>query len=170
MKLVVLKDGQTTDGTGARPRRRRSFLNQAVTSLKCICGGGLVAACGAEPGSDGSPDGMVRLPPITEGNLELKVDEYPELQKVGGSIKGMAEGVGPLLIVREEEGKVAAASAMCTHMACPLRYNSLNLTYDCLCHGSTFELDGQVINGPATEPVPTYAVEFDGKVARLKMR
>lgn len=37
----------------------------------------------------------------------------------------------------------------CTHLGCKLTYNEHEGTYDCPCHGSRFDKEGRVINGPA---------------------
>ena len=37
----------------------------------------------------------------------------------------------------------------CPHMKCGLVFNSLEKTWDCLCHGSRFSLDGKCIEGPS---------------------
>ena len=36
-------------------------------------------------------------------------------------------------------------------MKCPLVFNQKCLTWDCPCHGSRFDLDGNIINTPATK-------------------
>ncbi|MFL6856338.1 MAG: FAD-dependent oxidoreductase [Allosphingosinicella sp.] len=54
---------------------------------------------------------------------------------------------------RDEEGRVHAVSAVCTHMGCILGWNATDRTWDCPCHGSRFELSGEVIHGPATRPL-----------------
>ena len=38
----------------------------------------------------------------------------------------------------------------CPHMGCALKYNSREHSWDCPCHGSRFETDGRLIEGPAT--------------------
>ena len=37
----------------------------------------------------------------------------------------------------------------CSHMGCSLHYNHVENTYDCPCHGSRFETDGTLLDGPA---------------------
>jgi glycine/D-amino acid oxidase-like deaminating enzyme/nitrite reductase/ring-hydroxylating ferredoxin subunit len=54
---------------------------------------------------------------------------------------------------RDERGQPHAVSAKCSHMGCLVGWNENDHTWDCACHGSRFELDGQVLHGPATQPL-----------------
>lgn len=50
---------------------------------------------------------------------------------------------------KEDDGKVRSVSAVCTHMGCLVGWNPTDRTWDCPCHGSRFNLDGEVLHGPA---------------------
>ena len=39
----------------------------------------------------------------------------------------------------------------CPHLGCALKYNRVEHSWDCPCHGSRFTHDGQLINNPATD-------------------
>jgi len=54
-----------------------------------------------------------------------------------------------LAVYRDEQGQLHKRSAVCTHLGCNVRFNSAEKSWDCPCHGSRFDVDGQVINGPA---------------------
>jgi glycine/D-amino acid oxidase-like deaminating enzyme/nitrite reductase/ring-hydroxylating ferredoxin subunit len=54
---------------------------------------------------------------------------------------------------RDDEGRLHAISAVCTHMKCMVGWNPVERSWDCACHGSRFDVDGQVIHGPAVSPL-----------------
>ncbi|MCI5745101.1 MAG: FAD-dependent oxidoreductase [Erysipelotrichaceae bacterium] len=37
----------------------------------------------------------------------------------------------------------------CTHMGCALKYNEIDDTFECPCHGSRYDKNGKLLNGPA---------------------
>jgi glycine/D-amino acid oxidase-like deaminating enzyme/nitrite reductase/ring-hydroxylating ferredoxin subunit len=56
---------------------------------------------------------------------------------------------------RDEEGVLHERSAACTHLKCIVAWNALENSWDCPCHGSRFDVDGNVLNGPAPTPLPS---------------
>lgn len=54
---------------------------------------------------------------------------------------------------RDSRGRVHIVSATCTHMGCTIAWNNVEKTWDCPCHGSRFSIRGEVLNGPANEPL-----------------
>jgi Rieske Fe-S protein len=52
---------------------------------------------------------------------------------------------------RHEDGTLSAVSPRCTHLSCIVHFNDAERTWDCPCHGSRFDLDGHVIDGPASD-------------------
>jgi glycine/D-amino acid oxidase-like deaminating enzyme/nitrite reductase/ring-hydroxylating ferredoxin subunit len=62
-------------------------------------------------------------------------------------------GRSRVAVSKDEQGRVHAVSATCTHMYCEVGWNSADSTWDCPCHGSRFGPDGAVLHGPATKPL-----------------
>jgi len=57
-------------------------------------------------------------------------------------------------VYRDDTGDLHAVDAVCPHLGCLVQWNDGERTWDCPCHGSRFEFDGRVINGPANENLP----------------
>ena len=70
-----------------------------------------------------------------------------------GDGRVVSEGLRQVAVSRDEGGDLHAVSARCTHMGCILNWNAAERTWDCPCHGSRFAGDGQVVQGPATQPL-----------------
>jgi cytochrome b6-f complex iron-sulfur subunit len=58
-------------------------------------------------------------------------------------------------------GGVFALSAVCTHLGCITRFLSDQNIIACPCHGSRFDLEGNVVEGPAPRPLPWLQVATD---------
>jgi nitrite reductase/ring-hydroxylating ferredoxin subunit len=71
---------------------------------------------------------------------------------------------GEDVAVANVEGELHAFSDVCTHMQCSLSQGDLEgNTVTCACHGSEFDVtNGEVLGGPATEPVASYEVSVEG--------
>ena len=76
-----------------------------------------------------------------------EVDSADEIEIGNGAI--IREGLKKIAAYRDDDGKLHKRSAVCTHMGCIVRFNQVEKTWDCPCHGSRFGTDGHVINAPA---------------------
>lgn len=54
-----------------------------------------------------------------------------------------------LAAYRDPSGALHAVSSVCTHLGCLVKFNPAATSWDCPCHGSRFDVDGQVLDGPA---------------------
>jgi glycine/D-amino acid oxidase-like deaminating enzyme/nitrite reductase/ring-hydroxylating ferredoxin subunit len=57
---------------------------------------------------------------------------------------------------RDEQGRLHAVAASCSHMGCSLRWNDSERSWDCPCHGSRFDHQGKVLHGPAVRDLQRY--------------
>ena len=55
-----------------------------------------------------------------------------------------------LAVYRDPRGTFHVRSAVCPHLGCHVRWNKAERSWDCPCHGSRFDIEGAVLNGPAT--------------------
>ena len=75
-------------------------------------------------------------------------DEVP-----AGQARVVRDGAGKTGVYRDEAGSLHAVSLRCTHLGCLLRFNGAERSWDCPCHGSRFDVDGAVLEGPAVHPL-----------------
>jgi glycine/D-amino acid oxidase-like deaminating enzyme/nitrite reductase/ring-hydroxylating ferredoxin subunit len=68
-----------------------------------------------------------------------------------GVVRSGAERTG---VYRDHDGGLHAVSMRCTHLGCLVRFNGAETSWDCPCHGSRFDVDGNVLEGPAVKPLP----------------
>ncbi|HWH15034.1 MAG TPA: FAD-dependent oxidoreductase [Miltoncostaeaceae bacterium] len=60
---------------------------------------------------------------------------------------------GQVAAYRDPDGALHVVSATCTHLGCTVHWNPAETSWDCPCHGSRFDPDGNVLNAPATSPL-----------------
>lgn len=85
------------------------------------------------------------------------VSSVDEIKPGAGAI--VRQGATKIAAYRDENGKLYQRSAVCTHLGCIVRFNSLEKTWDCPCHGSRFSTDGHPINTPAILPLEEIKAE-----------
>ena len=71
----------------------------------------------------------------------------------------LRRGVHLVAAYRDHSGELHEHSAVCSHLGCIVHFNSTEVTWDCPCHGSRFDMEGRVVNGPASRPLAE--IEYD---------
>jgi len=91
----------------------------------------------------------------TSGNVfTLLFSKYPQLQS-GGSVAVQAPGysdpncgASDIIVFKNSSGQYVALSAGCNHQCCPAGKSGSEIR--CPCHGATWDLTGQLTQGPAS--------------------
>jgi len=67
-------------------------------------------------------------------------------------------------VIINRNGEIVAQSLVCTHLGCTITESATG--FDCPCHGSRFDEDGNVLAGPAQKPLRNLRVELleDGRL------
>lgn len=60
-------------------------------------------------------------------------------------------------IVRDDKGFYCLRN-VCAHAGCQTSFNAAAKTFDCPCHGSRYNFDGTVLNGPATSGLTSFTL------------
>jgi arsenite oxidase small subunit len=143
--------------------------------------GGIAAGAGVVAGV--IPDAALAASAADAGNTVLP---YP--RKALGTADKMAvgqaiaftypDGSSPCTVIRmgsPVEGGVGpgrdivAYSTLCTHMGCPVSYDTKSRCFKCPCHYSTFDAEkgGQMVCGQATEDLPRIVLDYNASTGAV---
>lgn len=92
--------------------------------------------------------------------MALGLDKVVKLKEVGGFIVLKIAG-RELLFIRSSEEDVKVLDSVCTHKHCTVAYDPEKKLVVCPCHGSTFSLEGEVLEGPADKPLESFEATLD---------
>ena len=165
---------------------RRDFIRKASTLT--IVGGTafLLEACGGgSPTSsdDGYGDGDTGGGgDNTGGNTGYNYDEasgvitidtsmiYPSLQNTGGAIALSGSDTfdnNGIIVLRTSNTGVRALSRNCTHAGFTVNINSAANNLVCPSHNSIFDLNGNVLSGPASGALTRYSASLSGSIITI---
>ena len=96
--------------------------------------------------------------------LRLDINAFPSLALNSGSaLISYNDGDTAILINRESDTDFHAMDPTCTHMGCRVDlYSIASNTIICPCHSSEYNIQGQVVHGPAVTNLNTYVTQFEG--------
>ena len=152
---------------------RREFCACAcrVLSLTAagMAAGTIVQGCGG--GSPTSPSNVSALPVVNgseaNGSVVLAIDSASPLSAVGSAAL-LQSSAGPILVAHTAQDSFNALTAICTHAACTITGFASD-TFVCPCHGSQFNTNGQVLNGPAPAPLSRFVTAFSNNVLTITL-
>jgi cytochrome b6-f complex iron-sulfur subunit len=151
---------------GAPRMGRRTALG---TLLRGTCA--LAAACAGCGGAESPPAPPPgEKPPCgvtpgsaEEGWVEVPLSGHPTLLEPGGfSAVRLPEALLDVWVIHTAPGCYTAVWSICTHGACGVTYLPHERLLECPCHGSRFDEEGQVLQGPATRPLTVFRAAREG--------
>lgn len=86
---------------------------------------------------------------LTMQRIHVLNEKMDEIEPGHGAV--VSKHGRKIAVYRNEHGEYSCFSARCPHLGCLLEWNQEEKSWDCPCHGSRFNADGQLINGPAKE-------------------
>lgn len=94
---------------------------------------------------------------LVAGKLEYPLRSPDDLVEDEGAVVNVAgKRAGAY---KDPDGELYVVDTTCTHLGCEVEWNSGDRTWDCPCHGSRFSITGDIINGPAEDPLPMIDME-----------
>jgi glycine/D-amino acid oxidase-like deaminating enzyme/nitrite reductase/ring-hydroxylating ferredoxin subunit len=86
------------------------------------------------------------------------------------SLTNLQPGTGKVIEVdgekiaayRDNYGTMHALSPVCTHAGCIVNWNGEEKSWDCPCHGARYDIDGNVLTGPATKNLQSISIDNNG--------
>lgn len=132
--------------------KRRNFVNY-------LLGGSLAGMFGS------SLYPIIRfLIPPRQTQVELNRVEAAKVGELApNSFKIFKFGNSPGILINTSNGELIAFTAICTHMACTVRYDDGKEAIHCPCHNGWFDLAGKVLSGPPPAPLEQYDIQISGE-------
>ncbi|HEX9829380.1 MAG TPA: ubiquinol-cytochrome c reductase iron-sulfur subunit, partial [Bacteroidota bacterium] len=72
------------------------------------------------------------------------------------------------LLIKVSEEKFVALSTACMHLGCTVKKQPSVIR--CPCHGSVYDLEGKVLNGPSQLPLHQYSLHTKGSIAEILLQ
>ena len=150
---------------------RREFCAGACQVASCATFATLASACsGDESPTSPSGGGASPLPRLTGQFANSRV----QVTIAGSALTNvdaaaLVESIaGIFLVARTSTSTFSAIDAVCTHEGCTVSGAS-GATYVCPCHGSRYNRNGQVVNGPAKASLRQYNTTFANDVVTIAL-
>jgi cytochrome b6-f complex iron-sulfur subunit len=77
---------------------------------------------------------------------------------------------GKFYLARLEDGGFLALSRTCTHLGCTVPWMEREKQFACPCHGSVFDITGNVLKAPAPRALDIFAVSIENNVVKVDTR
>jgi cytochrome b6-f complex iron-sulfur subunit len=74
---------------------------------------------------------------------------------------------GKFYLARLEDGGFLALSRKCTHLGCTVPWVSEKNKFECPCHASAFDIQGNVISAPAPRALDIYPVKIENQIVKV---
>ena len=147
---------------------RRKFLGWVTVGTLASSLPAVIAACSSDNSSSSKvnsvPSETTQIDSTPDGEGFVAVGTNQELEEKG-YIYDRQLGV----IVVSNGGTLAALNPKCTHKGCDVVWKGNDGELVCPCHDSKFGVDGGVLAGPATQPLPVYSFKQEGNLIKVKV-
>ena len=103
------------------------------------------------------------------GYLTVNIDPNSSIAKTGNAAM-INSSQGTLLVDHPSGTTYNVLSSICTHQSCTIdSFDSASAQFVCNCHGSRFDVNGAVKQGPAGDPLTKYSSQFINNQLIIKL-
>lgn len=111
------------------------------------------------------------------GHARIVLSSFPALNVNNGSVRLGSSGISgdfpiglyyPIIINRITATEYVALDSQCTHAGCVVGAFSGGVM-TCNCHGSQFNIRGQVVRNPANAPLTSYPTQLSNGVLHIQL-
>jgi cytochrome b6-f complex iron-sulfur subunit len=139
------------------PSSRRRFLRMLWIGLGVVAIGQVIAVVIAFLRPQKPKDRTTDAGTILEAG---HMDKFP-LNSVTAFVRGK------FYLARLEDGGLLALSRKCTHLGCTVPWVSEKNKFECPCHGSSFDIRGEVVTQPAPRALDCYHVFIENNIVKV---
>lgn len=139
---------------------RQEFFRIVGTSIGMILLTHCASGCSSKSGDDPTPD------PNPAVDFTLRLDDKANANLL---VKGGYIIINNIIVAQTKDGQFIAVTANCTHQGTQLIYKPADNQFYCPLHLSRFDTKGNVLIGPATQPLTQYVVVSDPAAGTVRI-
>lgn len=163
---------KTNIKSGSLSEARRDFLKKSGSmAVMSMFGVAFFTGCSTDDtdpnngGSNNPPSSNTGIT-VTANAVTVDLAVASTLAAAGGWTLVTAAKV---LIVNLGNNNFNALTSVCTHSQCDRNWTFNSNVFTCTCHGSRFNANGSVVNGPATQPLSSYPASVNNNVLTVDL-
>jgi cytochrome b6-f complex iron-sulfur subunit len=162
-------------------------LNQRRKFLKALIGGGvgtvaigflfpkvsqsrdvdLEDLCASSPFNSRCKDYLPGVSALDLGGKQIRADTLVKKPNQPIPVKGLKDDRVYLVVTQTAKIAEYAIRPVCTHLGCTVEWKADRQQFVCPCHGSRYDAQGRVTNGPAKRSLPLVTVVVKQNQVRL---
>lgn len=156
-------DNSLVTKSGSLTESRRKFLEKTGTSIVLAAfGAAFFTSCSstedADPTASNPPGNSSNGVTISGNTISINLSIQTALNTTGNWL--LIENARTL--VANVNGSFIALTSVCTHSGCDRNWTFASNRFTCTCHGSVFDPNGRVLQGPATAPLAQFGTQITG--------
>jgi len=141
---------------------RREFFLKSAGAIVVVSSSGIIGSV-ITSCSDNSTNPVNTTPlstiqgTVVNNEISIAIASSPIENKNTRALVKYNNGSGSILVEHNSDDTYKALSGICTHQNCTVsEFDGSNNVFVCPCHGSQFDLNGNVKQGPATTKLRSY--------------